>query len=82
MFYRVADLGLMGFLYISGFRHQEVEVDGNRCIFLFPDSHEIRDAQKAYEDGTASVDPQRYYKALRTIRNLTADIKRHDQLSA
>ena len=79
MKYAVADLGLVAFLTLRGFRQTEVEVDGRRCIFLFSESPEIREAQRAYEADSTEVPPQRFYKALRAIRVLTADIKAHAQ---
>ena len=72
--YLVADIALVAYLSLRGVRHNTVTVDGRRCIFHYPNDPQIRRLQRDFELDAVTVPPRQFYRALRSVRLLTADI--------
>ncbi len=76
----VRDIGLVAYLNLQGVKHEELRIEEGRnrgdLVTVFVYGEHVRQMESDYDSGAARVDPYRYSKEIRYVKEEIASAKR------
>ena len=69
-YYRTSDFYLTAYLITKGIKREKTEEEGDKCVFVFVNSIEIKSLVNDFFDGNALIDPLKYSREIKDLKTL------------